>query len=191
MQFQLKILLVIFFIINVQFSFAQKKIYGKVTDNDGSSLPGVTVLIKGTSRGTVTDIDGIYSISASENEILVFQFVGLVSEEKKVSSSSVLNTVLYKRGARKKPNNNSNRQTNISVEKPKRQSFFGAYHMEVIYSFQHSNFYALKFNEQLESGTVEHGYGDSYTFRQSKYPFIIDITGFISRYSSSVSENKT
>ncbi|EAP88226.1 carboxypeptidase-like regulatory domain-containing protein [Croceibacter atlanticus] len=50
----------------VQFSFAQDKtVTGVVTDNSGLPLPGVTIIVKGTSNGTQTDFDGNYSINAS------------------------------------------------------------------------------------------------------------------------------
>ena len=78
----------------------------------------------------------------------------------------------------------------INVEKAKNHKFFGRYNIGVMYSYQHSNFYAAKFNENLENGLIEHGYGDSYSIRQSLYPIIIDISGFISRYNSPVSKTK-
>src|SRR5690606_7125831 len=59
---------------------------GRITSTeDGSSLPGVNVLLKGTSTGTVTDIDGAYSISvpagSAESGTLVFSFIGLATQE--------------------------------------------------------------------------------------------------------------
>src|SRR5690606_12140456 len=60
----------------------QKSITGTVTDEDGQPLPGVTVVIKGTTQGTVTNIDGNYSISGvPENATLVFSFVGMKTRE--------------------------------------------------------------------------------------------------------------
>ena len=61
----------------VQFSFAQDKtVTGVVTDNSGLPLPGVTIIVKGTSNGTQTDFDGNYSINASETSTLVYSFIG-------------------------------------------------------------------------------------------------------------------
>lgn len=71
------------------------KITGKVTNqSDGFGIPGVSILIKGTSDGTVTDIDGNYNISASANDILVFSFIGMESQEITLNNQSVVNVVL-------------------------------------------------------------------------------------------------
>ncbi|MFA9391765.1 MAG: SusC/RagA family TonB-linked outer membrane protein [Prolixibacteraceae bacterium] len=72
-----------------------KNITGKVTDSNGSTLPGVTVVEKGTTNGTITDIDGLYSITIKEeNDILVFSFVGMESQEITVAGRSVVNISL-------------------------------------------------------------------------------------------------
>jgi TonB-dependent starch-binding outer membrane protein SusC len=69
-----------------------RTITGKVTSSeDNSSLPGVSVIIKGTVQGTVTDIDGNYSISVAEGSVLVYSYVGFVSEEVLVGNQSVIN----------------------------------------------------------------------------------------------------
>ncbi len=77
----------------MQLSFAQEKtVTGTVTSaTDGLPLPGVSVIVKGTSRGVQTDFDGNYSIKASTGETLVFSFVGMKSSEKKIGQSSTLN----------------------------------------------------------------------------------------------------
>lgn len=86
------------------FASAQNSIYGIVSDDKGEPLIGVSVLVKGTTNGTVTDIDGKYSISAPANSTLVFSYVGYVSVEttsnggnldiKMVSNSKVLGEVI-------------------------------------------------------------------------------------------------
>ncbi len=59
-----------------------KTITGKVTDKNGEALPGVTVYIKGTTNGTITDTDGNYSISnVKETDVLVYSFVGMETKE--------------------------------------------------------------------------------------------------------------
>ncbi len=73
----------------------QKAISGKVTDSSGSSLPGVTVVVKGTTQGTITDSDGNYSISdVSGNATLVFSFVGMKTMEVAVGNQTSINVIL-------------------------------------------------------------------------------------------------
>lgn len=70
----------------------QKSISGKVTDVSGIPLPGVTVVLKGTASGTITDADGNYSITKlSENETLVFSFVGMKTQEIPINGKYVVN----------------------------------------------------------------------------------------------------
>ena len=70
-------------------------IKGKVTDSENSEpLAGVTVMIKGTSSGTSTDIDGSYSISASSDDILVFSIIGYKSDESAVGDNAVIDIAL-------------------------------------------------------------------------------------------------
>ncbi len=67
---------------------------GKVTDEQGAVLPGVTVFIKETRRGTTTDLDGNYSIDVDENSTLVFSSIGMVALEVQVAGQSVINVKL-------------------------------------------------------------------------------------------------
>lgn len=70
-------------------------ITGKVTAaGDGSALPGVSVLVKGTTNGTTTDMDGSFTVNASSNSTLVFSFIGYQTQEERVGNRSVLNVVL-------------------------------------------------------------------------------------------------
>ncbi|MCH7409340.1 TonB-dependent receptor [Belliella sp. DSM 111904] len=71
-------------------------ISGTVTDkDDNSTLPGVNVVIKGTNNGTVTDIDGAYTISVPDNDaVLVFSSIGYVTQEFRVGTSSTINISL-------------------------------------------------------------------------------------------------
>lgn len=75
---------------------AQRTITGKVTAaEDGSSIPGVTVMVKGTQTGTITDLNGQYSLNVPKNaSMLTFSFVGLKSQELAITTSNVLNVVM-------------------------------------------------------------------------------------------------
>ena len=70
---------------NSAFAQQPRKITGKIIDSSGLPLPGVAVLIKNTAQGTVTNSEGNYTItSVPENAILVFSFVGMLTQEVKV-----------------------------------------------------------------------------------------------------------
>jgi TonB-dependent starch-binding outer membrane protein SusC len=73
-----------------------KTVTGKITSAEvPEGLPGVSVVIKGTTQGTVTDLDGSYSLSVPDDSaILVFSFVGYLTKEVRVGSTSVLNVSL-------------------------------------------------------------------------------------------------
>lgn len=78
-------------------SWAQERtISGTVTSaEDGSTMPGVNVVLKGTTNGTITDVDGNYKLSVpSEGGILSFSFVGLTSEEVEIGTRSVIDLVM-------------------------------------------------------------------------------------------------
>jgi TonB-linked SusC/RagA family outer membrane protein len=91
-----KILLICFFIACVPKLMAQQSIVsGKVTSaEDGSPLPGVNVLLKGTTTGTVTDTNGIYSLSAPSDAVLVVSFIGLKTVEVPVNGRSTIDIQL-------------------------------------------------------------------------------------------------
>ncbi|MBC8004451.1 MAG: TonB-dependent receptor [Verrucomicrobia bacterium] len=72
-----------------------KSITGKVTDNTGSTLPGVSVVIKGTTTGSITDMDGNFTISnVPENATLQFSFVGMKLQEVVVGNKTSINVTL-------------------------------------------------------------------------------------------------
>ena len=74
----------------------QKSVSGKITDSSGAPLPGVTVLVKGTTRGSVTDIDGKYILTdIPEQAVLVFSFVGMKSQEIEVKTQNLINVVMF------------------------------------------------------------------------------------------------
>jgi len=72
-----------------------EKITGKVTDSSGAPLPGVTIVVKGTTNGTITDKDGIYSLFNIPNgSIIQFSFIGMKSQEIQVSERSRIDIVM-------------------------------------------------------------------------------------------------
>ena len=78
-----------------QVVLAQKTITGKVTDNDGQSVPGASVVVKGTTTGTITDGTGKFSIKApSTDATLVFSFIGMVSKEIPLKGKLTVNVQL-------------------------------------------------------------------------------------------------
>jgi TonB-linked SusC/RagA family outer membrane protein len=73
---------------------AQKSISGKVTSSDGEPLIGISIVVKGTTKGTISDLDGKYQLDATENATLVFSFVGYATKEIPVGNNTVLDVVL-------------------------------------------------------------------------------------------------
>ena len=73
----------------------QRSVLGKVTDSSGVPIPGVTIAIKGTTQGTITDVDGKYNISIQgNNNVLIFSFVGMKVQEVSVADQKIINIVL-------------------------------------------------------------------------------------------------
>ncbi|MCZ4696102.1 SusC/RagA family TonB-linked outer membrane protein [Ancylomarina euxinus] len=89
-------LFVFLLIVGTQIVTAQsKQITGTVTSaDDGLGMPGVSVVLKGTTIGASTDIDGKYSLEAKASDVLIFSFVGMVTKEIKVGEQTVINMVL-------------------------------------------------------------------------------------------------
>lgn len=69
-------------------------ITGKVTGDNGAALTGVSVVIKGTTKGTTTDALGMFSINASSTDVLVFSYVGYLSHEVAVGTQSEINVTM-------------------------------------------------------------------------------------------------
>jgi len=73
----------------------KQRITGKVTDLKGEALVGVTVSVKGTTRGGITDVNGNYSIPINpEDKVLVYSFIGMVKKEVPIGAQTVLNITL-------------------------------------------------------------------------------------------------
>ncbi|MEO9482149.1 MAG: SusC/RagA family TonB-linked outer membrane protein [Ekhidna sp.] len=73
---------------------AQRTVSGKVTDDLGEGLPGVNVVIKGTTTGATTDIDGNYRLQVADGDILVFSFVGFETQEINVGTRSTIDVTM-------------------------------------------------------------------------------------------------
>jgi len=72
-----------------------RKVTGKVTDSKGATLPGVSVVVKGTTTGTITDANGVYSLSGvSDKAILEFSFVGMKKVDIAVGNKAAINVSL-------------------------------------------------------------------------------------------------
>lgn len=107
-----KVLKLLFANTDVEYSFVDRKIIlspsetvaisrqpqivsGRVTDSSGSPLPGVTVILKGTTQGTITDWDGNYSLANIPGDgTLVFSFVGMKAQELLIAGKAVVNTIM-------------------------------------------------------------------------------------------------
>ncbi|MDF1548580.1 MAG: TonB-dependent receptor [Bacteroidales bacterium] len=91
-----RLMLLVAAIAVTSFSYAQQlDIKGRVTDaGDGNPIPGVNVVVKGTTNGTITDFDGNYSLKAAATDVLVFSYVGYVAQEQTVGSNITLNVSL-------------------------------------------------------------------------------------------------
>jgi TonB-linked SusC/RagA family outer membrane protein len=87
-------LLLLLTVMYVSDSFAQSTITGIIKDNTGETLPSVSVLIKGTTNGTVSDINGKYSIKATKGTVLIFKYVGFNDQQITVGDNTVINVTL-------------------------------------------------------------------------------------------------
>ncbi|MEO1011699.1 MAG: TonB-dependent receptor [Bacteroidota bacterium] len=75
--------------------FSQEKtISGTVTDLNDLPLPGASVVIKGTTRGTQTDFNGNYTLETQSDQILVFSYIGYITKEIPIGTSSLINVIL-------------------------------------------------------------------------------------------------
>ena len=92
---KLTILLVLLIFTGLQAVFAQRTVTGRVTATNDSPIPGVTVVVKGTTIGISTDPDGKYSLAVPNDQaVLQFSFIGFKPQEITVGSQSVINVVL-------------------------------------------------------------------------------------------------
>ncbi len=82
-------------ILSPAFSVQQKEVRGKITNEKGEPVPGASIVIKGTTRGTVTGADGAYTLSGlSDNSVLLYSFIGLKTQEITVGDKQEINVIL-------------------------------------------------------------------------------------------------
>lgn len=77
------------FLMNVSWAFAQLTVTGRVKSTSGDPLIGVNVVEKGTTNGTVTDLDGNYSLRVQQGKTLVFSYIGFLSQEVVVNKAKI------------------------------------------------------------------------------------------------------
>jgi TonB-linked SusC/RagA family outer membrane protein len=85
----------IFSLLGLEVAFAQTNISGKVLDSHNEAIIGATVVVKGTTKGTVTDMDGIYTLpDVKTTDVLVFSYIGYNRQEIAVGSQITIDVVL-------------------------------------------------------------------------------------------------
>ncbi len=95
MNLRAKKILLIAFVWSLMFdAFSQSTVSGRVVDSKGEDLPGVTIKIKGTGDGVITDLDGAYSIEVGSGQVLVFSYVGFVTQEVLVANQTNIDVQL-------------------------------------------------------------------------------------------------
>jgi len=94
MKTKIKILITLWLVMIVQFSFAQDHVVSGVVSDSLGPVADITVTVKGTTKGTVTDFDGKYSIKAKKGDVLVFSHISYDTVEKKVGDEPVINVTL-------------------------------------------------------------------------------------------------
>lgn len=95
MKKNLFVFIAMFFCLMGSFAFGQRAVNGKVSDGAGSGLPGVSVTVKGTTQGSVTDGNGNYSVNvASANAVLVYSYIGYIGKEVTVGNQNQINVTL-------------------------------------------------------------------------------------------------
>ena len=88
-------LLVLLLLLCQGYAYAQaSKISGKITSSTNEPLIGVSILVSGTSQGTVSDVDGNYALNAAGDATLVFSYVGYSSQTVAVKGRSSINVIM-------------------------------------------------------------------------------------------------
>src|SRR6476469_6587062 len=93
---KLTVVFIMFFVMQAwTYSFSQQaKVTGKVTGEGDKPLSGVSVQVKGTTKGTTTNSEGVFSITASDKDVLAFSYVGYETQEVAVGGKTEINVSL-------------------------------------------------------------------------------------------------
>jgi hypothetical protein len=76
-------------------SYAQTTVSGNVTGEDGAAIPGVSIVVQGTTQGTISDIDGNYTLALPDGaEILEFSYIGMLTQEVEIAGKTTINVVM-------------------------------------------------------------------------------------------------
>lgn len=94
MKTKFNVFLTLFLALMVQVTFAQEKTVKGVVSDASGPLPGVTVLVKGTTKGTQTDFDGNYTVKAKVGDVIYFSYIGMIPVYKKVGTSNRINITM-------------------------------------------------------------------------------------------------
>ncbi|MGQ1891381.1 SusC/RagA family TonB-linked outer membrane protein [Thermophagus sp. OGC60D27] len=92
---RLYLLMFVFAFSMIAFCQQELTVRGTVTDQKGEPLPGVTITIKGTSTGTITDVNGNYSLRVPSNSVLLFSFIGMENQEVAVRNREQIDITMY------------------------------------------------------------------------------------------------
>ena len=98
MKTKFKGILTLLLAVVVQVTFAQEKTVSGIVSDSSGTLPGVSVIVKGTSTGTQTDFDGKYAIMAKQGDILSFSYIGYKTVDKTVTAANTINIQLEEGG---------------------------------------------------------------------------------------------
>jgi TonB-linked SusC/RagA family outer membrane protein len=94
MKKNLQLVVLILTMVTGQLWAQTRQISGKITDSNGEGIPGVSVALKGTTDGTITDIDGMFTISANPNSVLIVSYLGSKTQEIEVGSRATFDLVM-------------------------------------------------------------------------------------------------
>ncbi|MCU4174259.1 SusC/RagA family TonB-linked outer membrane protein [Carboxylicivirga sp. N1Y90] len=92
LQFSVFAFLSLFFVIEA--SAQSKQVSGQIKDSFGESLPGVSVVVQGTTNGTISDIEGKYTLNVDAKDVLVYSFIGMKSQSINVGDQVTINVTL-------------------------------------------------------------------------------------------------